>query len=112
MKAITHKICLLLLLVCVYAKSISQQSNWGTNDTLIRSAVVFEGDTMEAKVLAGVFVFSYGDMSAQATWTRLRNAGYVSYPYAQRSGLLLNDVHSPHTVIHKEATLIKYKPDA
>ena len=80
MKTLIYKTILLLFLVCVYNKSISQQSNWGVNDTLIRSAVVYEGDTIEAKVLAGVYVYSSGNMSAKAKWTRLRNAVYVTYP--------------------------------
>lgn len=93
MKTITYKIILSGLLVCVYSKSISQKSNWGTNDSLVRSAVVYEGDTLEAKVLAGVYVFSYNNMSAKAKWTRLRNAVYVTYPYAKRAALILNDVN-------------------
>ncbi len=94
MRIISHKIFLLLLLVCVYTKSNSQQSNWGASDTLIRAAVVFEGDTIEAKVLAGVYVVSYGKMSAKAKWTRLRNAVYVTYPYAKRAAFILNDVNA------------------
>ena len=94
MKTITYKIILSGLLVCVYSKSISQKSNWGTNDSLVRIAVVYEGDTLEAKVLAGVYVFSYNNMSAKAKWTRLRNAVYVTYPYAKRAALILNDVNA------------------
>jgi hypothetical protein len=56
--------------------------------------VVFEGDTMEAKVLAGVYVFSTANMSAKAAWTRLRNAVYVTYPYAKRASIILNDVNA------------------
>lgn len=81
-------------MVCVYNKSISQQSNWGANDTLIRAAVVYEGDTIEAKVLAGVYVYSHSNMSAKAKWTRLRNAVYVTYPYAKRAAFILNDVNA------------------
>ena len=108
MKTIIHKIFLLLLLVCVYSKSISQQSNWGSNDSLIRSAVVFEGDTIEAKVLAGVYVFSYGNRSAKAKWTRLRNAVYVTYPYAKRAALILNDVNAHIAGNTDEAFITKY----
>jgi hypothetical protein len=94
MKTITYKITVLsLFLLCVYTKGISQ-SRWGANDTLITGAVVFEGDTIEAKVLAGVYVFSYGNMSAKARWTRLRNAVYVTYPYAKRASLILNDINA------------------
>ncbi len=78
---------------CLCAKSISQTKNWGVNDTLITGAVVYEGDTIEAKVLAGVYVFSYARLGAKAKWTRLRNAVYVTYPYAKRASLILNDIN-------------------
>ncbi len=93
MKTITYKIFFSILLLCVYTKGISQQSKWGQHDTLITGAVVYDGDTIEAKILAGVYVYSYGNMSAKAKWTRLRNAVYVTYPYAKRAAFILNDVN-------------------
>jgi len=92
MKTIAGKIIVLLLLLISSTKGIAQSSNWGINDTLITGAVVFEGDTIEAKVLAGVYVWSYSKMSAKAKWTRLRNAVYVTYPYAKKASVILNDV--------------------
>ncbi|HUS01643.1 MAG TPA: DUF4294 domain-containing protein [Chitinophagaceae bacterium] len=92
MKIIACKIAILFLLLITSVKGISQSSNWGVNDTLITGAVVYEGDTIEAKVLAGVYVYSYSKLSAKAKWTRLRNAVYVTYPYAKRAALILNDV--------------------
>ena len=94
MKRSFHTTILLPVLLCFSTKAISQSSQWGASDTLIRSAVVFEGDTIEAKVLAGVYVFAGGNMSAKARWTRLRNAVYVTYPYAKRAALVLNDVNA------------------
>jgi len=93
MKTITYTTTILLLVLCGYNKAISQSSNWGINDTLFTGAVVYEGDTIEAKVLAGVYVYSYGKLNAKAKWTRLRNAVYVTYPYAQRAALVLNSVN-------------------
>lgn len=55
-------------------------------------AVVYEGDTIEAKVLGGVYVFSNRKLSGKEKWTRLRNAVYVTYPYAKRASVVLNDV--------------------
>lgn len=92
MKTITYTITVLLLVLCVCNKGITQSTNWGVNDTLITGAVVIEGDTIEAKMLPGVYVYSYGRMSAKAKWTRLRNAVYVTYPYAMRAAVILNDV--------------------
>lgn len=92
MKTITGKISLFLVLLCIKNNTYAQ-AKFGINDTLIRSAVVFEGDTIEAKVLAGIYIFSSGNMSARAKWTRLRNAVYVTYPYAKRAALVLNDIN-------------------
>lgn len=92
MKTIATKTVILFLLLITSVKGISQSSNWGVNDTLVTGAVVFEGDTIEAKVLAGVYIWSYSKLSAKAKWTRLRNAVYVTYPYAKKAAVILNDV--------------------
>ncbi len=77
----------------------------GVNDTIICSAVVYEGDTIEAKILAGVYVFK-GSPSARAEWTRLRNAVYVTYPYAKRAGWVFSDIenHIAHNPNKLEVT--------
>jgi len=108
MKTITYKIFFSVLLLCVYTKGISQQSNWGVHDTLITGAVVYEGDTIEAKILAGVYIYSYGNMSVKAQWTRLRNAVYVTYPYAKRAAFILNDVNAHITGKTDQAFITKY----
>ena len=108
MKTITYKIFFSILLLCVYTKGISQQSNWGQHDTLITGAVVYDGDTIEAKILAGVYIYSYGNMSAKAKWTRLRNAVYVTYPYAKRAAYILNDVNAHITGKTNQAFITNY----
>lgn len=67
------------------------------HDTLITGAVIYMGDTIEAKTLASVFHFSRLNAyqrNARAEWTRLRNAIYVTFPYAKRAGLVMNDVNA------------------
>lgn len=72
----------------------SAQSSYGSNDTLLRAAVVFEGDTIEAKILSEIFVYSHlGRYFSKAKWTRLRNAVYVTYPYARRASIVFNDIN-------------------
>ncbi|HXR84279.1 MAG TPA: DUF4294 domain-containing protein [Hanamia sp.] len=66
----------------------------GINDTIICSAVVYNGDTIEAKILAGVYVWGKRDPRAREEWTRLRNAIYVTYPYARRAGWVFNDIEN------------------
>jgi hypothetical protein len=71
-------------------------SQYGPADTLVCSAVVYQGDTIEAKILAGVYVFKRDprNAKARAEWTRLRNAIYVTYPYARRAGWVFSDIEN------------------
>lgn len=85
--------CLLVIILLFSIQDKSKaQSRYGVNDTLIRTAVVFEGDTIEAKVLPGVYIMDY-ITGEKAKWTRLRNAVYVTYPYARRAGIVFNDIN-------------------
>ncbi len=84
--------CLAIILLFSIKSVTKAQSRFGVNDTLVRTAVVFEGDTIEARVLPGVYVYDY-NLSARAKWTRLRNAVYVTYPYARRAGIVFNDIN-------------------
>ncbi len=68
----------------------------GINDTIVHTAIIYNGDTIEAKNLAPVYLYtriSEANMSAYAKWTRLRNAVYVTYPYARRAGAVMNDMN-------------------
>lgn len=65
---------------------------YGKNDTIVCSAVVYEGDTIEAKILAGVYVWNRRSAASREAWTRLRNAVYVTYPYARRAGWVFSDI--------------------
>ncbi len=80
----------LSLLCCV--NKVNAQSRYGQNDTIFTTAVVYEGDTIEAKILAGVYVWGKSNLSAKERWTRLRNAVYVTYPYAKKAGVVFNDI--------------------
>ncbi|MDQ2721136.1 MAG: DUF4294 domain-containing protein [Bacteroidota bacterium] len=62
---------------------------YGINDTIVSFAVIYEGDTIEAKALAGVYVWG---KRKKEEWTRLRNAIYVTYPYAKRAGFVFSDI--------------------
>jgi hypothetical protein len=76
----------------------------GISDTIICSAVVYEGDTIEAKTLAGVYVWGKRNPRHRAEWTRLRNAVYVTYPYAKRAGWVFSDIenHIAHNTNKRE----------
>lgn len=79
---------------------------YGVNDTIISLAVVYEGDTIEAKTLAGVYVWGKNDPKARAAWTRLRNAVYVTYPYAKRAGWVFNDIEN-HIANNPDKSAVK-----
>ena len=83
---------LLLLLVIGIQLHGYSQSQYGQRDTILTTAIVYQGDTIEAKVLAGVYIYVYNP-TAKASWTRLRNAVYVTYPYAKRAGIVFNDIN-------------------
>ncbi|MCY7292000.1 MAG: DUF4294 domain-containing protein [Ferruginibacter sp.] len=78
----------------------------GKNDTIQTLAIIYDGDTMELKTME--FIFVYAKLSAaqakvNATYNRLRNAVYVTYPYARRAGAVMNDINTKLApVIEKE----------
>lgn len=93
----TYKIIAFLLLVAFFtAKTSHVFAQHSVNDTIRTFAIVYEGDTIEAKTLQTLLIRSRYDeahMSANAKWTRLRNAIYVTYPYAKRAGKVMNELN-------------------
>src|SRR5882762_6127659 len=93
---IPFKIITLFFVVLFTAKSNTTAAQTAATDTLTVGAVVYNGDTLEAKTLGEVAVVGYlteTQRNANAAWTRLRNAVYVTYPYAKRAGAVLNDIN-------------------
>jgi hypothetical protein len=91
------KFCTLLLTVLFSAASNSLHAQQlGINDTIVVGAIVYNGDTIEAKTLLPVDLYAKyapGKMSAYAKYNRLRNAVYVTYPYALKASVVLNDIN-------------------
>lgn len=96
----------LAALVTAFLLSVSSSSRaqtnpnsgkWGANDTVIVQAIIYEGESMPYKELDMVWVST---MSAKKLanyiedWNRLRNAVYVTYPYARIAGNTINDINS------------------
>lgn len=74
-------------------KAIAQP---GLHDTILHEAVIYMGDTIESKTLANVILYSNPSDAQRKAWAqynRLRNAVYVTYPYARRAGMVLNDIN-------------------
>jgi len=83
-------VCVLCSVQLIYA----QQT--GINDTVKTQAIIYEGDTLEMKTLE--FAYAYAKLTpaqvkANAKYNRLRNAVYITYPYARRAGTVMNDIN-------------------
>ena len=90
-------IILLAVSVFVANHSYSQNGQLGKNDTILTNSIIYQGDTIPAQTLEWVWVdgkFSPAQRRKKAEWTRLRNAVYVTYPYARRAGAIINDINS------------------
>ena len=77
--------------ICLYASA-----QYGIRDTLLHEAVIYRGDTIEAKTLENLYIYAamtVEQRKARAKYDRLRNAVYVTYPYARRAGIILNDIN-------------------
>jgi hypothetical protein len=94
---IVHIICLSVVLVLFSNLTYSQDGKLGKNDTVLVNAIVWQGDTIPAQTLDWVWVtgqLNVEQSRKKAEWTRLRNAVYVTYPYARRAGIIINDINS------------------
>jgi hypothetical protein len=108
MFAHTRHIMLLLICLATTCTVVLAQSNrvdtlagiqppvLGPNDTILVPAKIADGTLYPAGTLEWAWVS--GRLSAEARkrraeWTRLRNAIYVTYPYARKAGTILNDIN-------------------
>ncbi len=71
-------------------------NRFGKNDTIWSMVIVYEGDTIPAKTYAAVDVYramTHAMRRRIEEMTKLRNAVYVTYPYARKAGMILNDMN-------------------
>ena len=67
------------------------------NDTITTEAVLYNGDVISMQTLEYVYIYSFKsgwNAKKAAAYNRLRNAVYVTYPYAKRAGAIMNDINS------------------
>jgi hypothetical protein len=72
-------------------------NRFGKNDTIWTAVIIYNGDTIPARILASVDVYHAISRAMRKRWeamTRLRNAVYVTYPYARKAGIILNDMNT------------------
>lgn len=92
---ISHWLLLLIVMACLPVFSFAQN---GINDTIrVGACIEPNGDTIPCGWLDPMYVKSklYGKWKKQyADWTRLRNAIYVTYPYAIKASAVMNEINS------------------
>lgn len=72
-------------------------NKWGPNDTIMVRAIVIDGESYPYSEMEPVYITngSYEKMVKQlAAYNRLRNAVYVTYPYARLAGATINDINA------------------
>ena len=96
MNAILKYFFALLLLCCSLSFSNTATAQHGPNDTIKVYAFVLNGDTISEGTLPDVTVRTRMQEKWKkywAEWSRLRNAVYVTYPYAKAAGKVINEIN-------------------
>ncbi|RYG31037.1 MAG: DUF4294 domain-containing protein, partial [Chitinophagaceae bacterium] len=113
MSAAVHSKQFLLLIVLFSALWSKKAACQSPKDTILVAMVVYNGDTIEAKTLENVRLYArmtQAQRKAAAKYNRLRNAVYVTYPYARRAGAVMNDMNEKMeniTAKHKRKEYIR-----
>jgi hypothetical protein len=107
---------LYIILICLACfTSIKSKAQNNANDTIIvgirdnirvEAFITPEGDTIPQSWLPTVEVKALQTAlwkNYWRNWTRLRNAVYVTYPYAKTAGKLINDVNNQLAGVRDEA---------
>lgn len=96
-KNITYHLLLTGLVVLFACSAGNAQNGTGPYDTIrVNACIEPNGDTLPCGYLDPVYIFD--KMSEKwrryhAEWTRLRNAVYVTYPYARSASKVMNQIN-------------------
>ena len=85
--------------------------NWGPKDTIIVPAIVYKGEVLPYSELEMVYISKLPPeklAKVLEAYNRLRNAVYVTYPYARTAGVIINDVNAHLTGVTAKANRKKY----
>lgn len=72
-------------------------AKWGKNDTIIVPAVFYDGEWIPSSEMEMIYVSNVSQEKLAKIlqeYNRLRNAVYVTYPYARTAGAIINDVNA------------------
>ena len=96
------------LLLAVTSRGHAQ---YGIKDTIVHEAVIYNGDTLESKTLENIWVYAHmtdAQRAAYAKYNRLRNAVYVTYPFARRAGGIMNEINAKLVSINSKSDRKSY----
>ncbi len=82
------------------------QPVYGPNDTILVPAKVYGGELIPANTIGYTWVrapMTPASRRRLEEWTRLRNAVYVTYPYARRAGLIMNEMNAKLALLSNES---------
>ena len=74
-----------------------RSKKWGPNDTIRVDAIWYNREMLSYKEEPMVWVSKLSGKKLQKSleeWTRLRNAVYVTYPFARTAGATINDINT------------------
>lgn len=74
-----------------------QAKKWGPNDTIYVPAIFYQNEIVNYKEMEMAWVSNLSPEKLAKfiqEWTRLRNAVYVTYPYAKIAGGTINDINA------------------
>ena len=87
-----------LFIFLFFGLQIAQAQTHGANDTIkVHAYVTPEGDTIPCGYFAQVFVYTKVNPKWKkycVDWNRLRNAVYVTYPYAKAASFTINEINA------------------
>jgi hypothetical protein len=96
-----HQSFILLFLLCSLLGRTQEApatgGKWGPNDTILVKAIIVDGESFPYSEMEPVYLTngSYEKMVKQiAAYNRLRNAVYVTYPYARMAGATINEINA------------------
>lgn len=80
-----------------------QRKKWGPNDTIILPAIWYQNEIVNYKEMEMAWVSNLSPEKLRKyieEWTRLRNAVYVTYPYARIAGATINEINLKMQGVH------------
>ena len=112
-----HRVFLTVVSFLIFSKvSFAQEKSgpndkWGPNDTIVVSAIVVDGESYPYSELEEVTISKLPyekKVKQMQAYNRLRNAVYVTYPYARQAGVVINDVNAHLLTVNEKGDRKKY----